>query len=265
MERTVNIGFDDAKRSVFENAYPILEEKNLTATVYVITDRIGEEGYMDREMLVEVADAGWETGAHTRSHPRLREQSNQRVIEEFETSKAVVESILADANTNQERIGIAYPFGKYSAIGIREAVLCGDRFDYGRVNCNRRENGEQVIETPINEPPYKRTLLRARNPYEKGFEDYEHNLEALDDGWLILYYHGIHEDTSPDIDEYRRICEHLSDLQVMGQISVINPVTVLVEQSDRFRDLFSEDRRQWVESEDSNRTVTATLRQLNPF
>ena len=88
--KTLAITFDDAYRSVIELAFPILSRAGFSATVFAPTDFVGiEEPWPGRasttgarpareelvpmswEELEHLAQAGWEIGSHTRSHPRL--------------------------------------------------------------------------------------------------------------------------------------------------------------------------------------------------
>lgn len=124
--RRVAITFDDGCRSVYELAYPILAEFGMVATVFVPTAYIGQpapmswpgiEGYasgehadeliaMNWDQARELADAGWEIGSHTRSHPRLVNLDDRQLIDELAGSKADCEDRLGRPCTS-----IAYPYG----------------------------------------------------------------------------------------------------------------------------------------------------------
>ena len=90
-DRTLSVTFDDAYRSVYDNARPVLESLGVPATVFVPTALVGSERPMawpgtDRWLgspyedelipmswneLGELTELGWELGSHTRTHPRL--------------------------------------------------------------------------------------------------------------------------------------------------------------------------------------------------
>jgi peptidoglycan/xylan/chitin deacetylase (PgdA/CDA1 family) len=124
--RTLVVTFDDAYRSVAERAFPILSELGLPGTVFVVTGWGGADGPMawpgiDRwlggpheeelqpmswEELGSLAEAGWEIGSHTRSHPRLTEVDDATLADELQGSRRECE----------ERLGmpcrsLAYPYG----------------------------------------------------------------------------------------------------------------------------------------------------------
>ena len=46
-DKVVAITFDDAYQSAYTHAYPVLKEINAPATIYVITDYVGEENSWD--------------------------------------------------------------------------------------------------------------------------------------------------------------------------------------------------------------------------
>lgn len=124
-ERLVAITFDDAFRSVLTRAAPVLGELGFVGTVFVPTAFPGAEALdwpgiedprggpaaselepMDWPELERLAAAGWEIGAHTRTHPDLREVDDRRLVEELEGSKRDVEDRLGGRCRT-----MAYPFG----------------------------------------------------------------------------------------------------------------------------------------------------------
>ena len=96
--RTMAITFDDAYRSTLEQGLPVLARHERPATVYAPTDFVGRDAPMSWpgieqwadgphrdellclgwDGLAELADAGWEVGSHTRSHPRLPRDGRRR-------------------------------------------------------------------------------------------------------------------------------------------------------------------------------------------
>ena len=124
--RTVAVTFDDAYRSVIELARPILERHGFPASVYVPTAHAGAERPMswpgidhwigtphEHELtpmswdeLGEVANAGWEIGSHTRTHPHLTQLGDEEMARELGDSRTEIEDELGlPCDT------IAYPYG----------------------------------------------------------------------------------------------------------------------------------------------------------
>ena len=74
--------FDDGYLSVLEDALPVLLRHDFTATMFIISDRIGATNEWDAGtgpvwplmtagQVAQVAAAGMEIGSHTATHPRL--------------------------------------------------------------------------------------------------------------------------------------------------------------------------------------------------
>jgi peptidoglycan/xylan/chitin deacetylase (PgdA/CDA1 family) len=112
--KTLAVTFDDAYRSVIELAFPILSRLGLPGTVFVPTAFTGGEAPMkwpgidhwlggpheselvpmSWEELATLADAGWEIGAHTRTHPHMTKLDDAALAEQLRTSKEDCESHL---------------------------------------------------------------------------------------------------------------------------------------------------------------------------
>lgn len=90
--RTVAITFDDGFYNNYKYAYPILKKYGLPATIFVITDKIGEDGFLNWDQLREMADSGLITiGSHTMSHCWLPDANDARLAEELSGSKRALE------------------------------------------------------------------------------------------------------------------------------------------------------------------------------
>lgn len=124
--RYVAVTFDDAYRSVYELALPVLRAAGMPATVFVPTAVVGtgepmswpgidhwlatpyaaELVGMSWEQLQELADAGWEIGSHSRRHARLTELGDAALAEELSSSRQDCETRLGRPCRT-----LAYPYG----------------------------------------------------------------------------------------------------------------------------------------------------------
>jgi peptidoglycan/xylan/chitin deacetylase (PgdA/CDA1 family) len=140
--RVVAVTFDDAYLSELTLAKPLLDAVGYPATVYAPTAYLdtperplkwdgieqwhgGEHEHellpMSWDQLGELAEAGWEIGSHTRTHPHLHEVSDDAELRaELVESKATVEERLG-----RECATLAYPYGDYDERVVEAAGAAG--------------------------------------------------------------------------------------------------------------------------------------------
>jgi peptidoglycan/xylan/chitin deacetylase (PgdA/CDA1 family) len=139
--RTVVVTFDDAYLSVLRLAKPLLDAVGFPATVYAPTAYLdtperplswdGIEqwsgGEFERELLPmswdqlgELADAGWEVGSHTATHPHLTRLDDEALRRELEESRATVEQRLGRPCPT-----LAYPYGDHDERVVAAAGAAG--------------------------------------------------------------------------------------------------------------------------------------------
>jgi peptidoglycan/xylan/chitin deacetylase (PgdA/CDA1 family) len=121
----VGITFDDGYVNVLEAALPELRRHGFTATMFVISGRLGasnewDEGprwpLMSAGQVGELAAAGMEIGSHSATHARLAGIGAGQLEAEVSESKASIGELLG------ARIrGFAYPYGSMDA-AARHAV-----------------------------------------------------------------------------------------------------------------------------------------------
>jgi peptidoglycan/xylan/chitin deacetylase (PgdA/CDA1 family) len=102
--------FDDNANTPFTNAYPILEENNLVATWFVISDRFSKGGYVPLEDVHTLHDAGWTIANHTISHARLDLLSLDEQITEIKGCR----DFLLDEGFTRGALHAAYPYGSWN-------------------------------------------------------------------------------------------------------------------------------------------------------
>jgi len=108
--KPVVITFDDGYADIFTQAYPILHQKNLKATVFIITQLLEGSDYMTWEQLREMNSSGIMTiGNHTLSHRALPKLTEEQVRDEIVSAREILNSHLG-INVNT----FAYPFGNAS-------------------------------------------------------------------------------------------------------------------------------------------------------
>lgn len=119
-EKSIVITFDDGYMDNYVNAFPILKELNMKATIFIITSGTDDGYYMSKDQLKELSDYGIDIESHTKNHSHLDTLSYEEQLKELKESKSTLESI-----TGKEVISVAYPFGDYNEDSIKAAKEAG--------------------------------------------------------------------------------------------------------------------------------------------
>lgn len=137
---SVAITFDDAFRSVYAHAFPLLRRHGFPATVFAPTDfpdgrrplawdgtaqwgtgpHAGELEPMDWDELGELAQEGWEVGSHTCSHPRLTSLGAAELRDELVRSRET-----CAARVGRPCTSLAYPYGDVDGRVAEAAGVAG--------------------------------------------------------------------------------------------------------------------------------------------
>ena len=121
VENQVALTFDDGMHSLWENAMPVLRDRDAPATLFLTTSRLGRDNrwpsypaeaptmpMMSWSQAGELRDAGWSIQAHTASHPDLRTQSDTEIRDEMELGNRDIED-----NLGYRPDVFAYPYGHF--------------------------------------------------------------------------------------------------------------------------------------------------------
>jgi peptidoglycan/xylan/chitin deacetylase (PgdA/CDA1 family) len=161
--RSVVLTFDDGCRCFAEHAFPELQKRGMTATLFAVSGELGgtnrwdraagerEERLLDRDELRRLAAAGIEIGSHSRTHRDLTACSDEELRAEVEGSRRDLEAALGIPV-----LTFCYPYGHLddraraavAAAGYRAAVSihrqpgarAGDPFALPRLIVNPGES-----------------------------------------------------------------------------------------------------------------------------
>ncbi len=118
-KKNVLLTFDDAHWCIYKNAFEILLERKMRATIFAVTNFIERRGswdyydnsgkcrHLNWNELKELSNQGFEIGSHSCSHIDLKSSPSKRIVNELEFSKKTLE----------DRLGVvvnffSYPFGR---------------------------------------------------------------------------------------------------------------------------------------------------------
>lgn len=118
--KSILITFDDGYMDNYSNAFPILKEFNMTATIFSIASELDGSYYLSKEAIKEMCDYGIDFESHTVTHPHLNKLQYDKQLEELIQSKKTLEGI-----TGKEITSIAYPFGDFDDNSIKAAKEAG--------------------------------------------------------------------------------------------------------------------------------------------
>jgi peptidoglycan/xylan/chitin deacetylase (PgdA/CDA1 family) len=102
----VRLTFDDGNDTDVHVALPALLNAGLTASFFIPSDRIGQQGYVSAADIRTLQAAGMEIGSHGRAHIRWTDVSDDAVADDVSDSIDCLEEI-----TGERVRGVAVPFG----------------------------------------------------------------------------------------------------------------------------------------------------------
>ncbi len=117
-DKAVAITFDDGYISIYDTAFPMLQEYGYPFTLFLSTEPInnGQANYMSWEQVQHMADAGVTIANHMVEHPymldRREDESEQAWLARMREELLTAEQTIADYTGQSHRL-LAYPYGEY--------------------------------------------------------------------------------------------------------------------------------------------------------
>jgi len=182
----VVITFDDAHRTVYERAWPVMRSFDSTwaATHFFTVQMIGSPDHTTLNQLREMEAAGWESGGHGISHTNLSALPLDEAVHQIDSSYAFLR------NNGLSTHSFAYPYGNYRPelhAYVRQRfsnIRTSHDFHYGN-GINRQELGYFAV----------RDFHTAEDIFAR-VEQARAGVESL----VIIGFHAVISDTSPPID-----------------------------------------------------------------
>ena len=108
--KPVILSFDDGYEDNYRVVLPMLEERGMKAVFYMVTNDIGQPGYLTWDNLFDMERRGMEIGSHTANHLPLTTLSPDKQREELRLSKLMLEW-----KGMKTIYSFSYPNGAYDA------------------------------------------------------------------------------------------------------------------------------------------------------
>lgn len=104
-----SVTFDDGSLDNYTNAFPILKEYKIPATVFVISGCIGKPDFLSAAQIKEMSEAGIDMGSHSVTHPHMEGLAKGDLKREIVGSKKDIEAI-----TGRPVVAFCFPFGGFN-------------------------------------------------------------------------------------------------------------------------------------------------------
>lgn len=115
--KPVVLTFDDGYKDIWQNAFPQLHRKKMTATFFIVPGFLGTPRYLTWSQVRYMSARAMDMEAHSMTHPDLTSLSPPRLKKEITQSGQVLQ-----AHLHRSIKVFAYPYGAFNA-GVIAAVL----------------------------------------------------------------------------------------------------------------------------------------------
>lgn len=110
----VLITFDDGNRSDVEIALPALRERGLSATFFIVAGWLDRPGFVSRDELRELVEAGMTVGSHGLDHVSWRALPDHELESHLGQARSILEDVVGRPVTEA-----SCPFGEYDRRVLR--------------------------------------------------------------------------------------------------------------------------------------------------
>ena len=147
-EKKILLTIDDAFQSFYDNAWPYLKKNKIPFVLFVSTEPVGNNGYMNWDQIKEIEQSEFGViGHHSHSHDYLIDKSEEVFLNDIKTSNLIFKEKLGYVPTL-----FSYPFGEYSGF-MRDYISQNFKIAFGQhsgiIDVNK--NKFELPRFPINE------------------------------------------------------------------------------------------------------------------
>ena len=147
-EKKILITIDDAFSSFYESAWPYLKNNQIPFILFVSTEAIGKNGYMNWQQIKEIEkEPNVYIGNHSHSHDYLVNFKKEDFVNDINKANKIFIN-----NLGYNPIFFSYPFGEYSEY-IKKYISKNFQFSFGQhsgvIDINK--DPHELPRFPINE------------------------------------------------------------------------------------------------------------------
>ena len=186
-EKKILITIDDGFKSFYTEAWPYLKENEIPFILFVSTEPVGKNGYMDWNEIreIEQSEFGY-IGHHSHTHKYLIDMTEEEFIDDIKTATKIFKDKLGYVP-----LIFSYPFGEYSqfiknyisknfkiGFGQHSGVIDvnKDKFELPRFPINEKYGDLKRFNSLINYNPLE---YKSLEPEEKKIFDDENPPELI--------------------------------------------------------------------------------------
>lgn len=140
--KPVILSFDDGKDNQISQALPALTQRGMTGTFFIMTVILGSKGWMQRDDVKRLADAGMTVASHTWDHHMVTKYTSKDYATQLEQPRELLRKL-----SGQPVDDFAYPYGAWNTAILPHIAQAGYQTAY------------QLQEQPI-DPTHPELTLR---------------------------------------------------------------------------------------------------------
>lgn len=207
----VTLGFDDGLETAYQYAWPLMQQRGMIGTFYVISGDVGKTGCLSKSELSNLQAGGNEIASHSVTHTDFTTLSTSQIQQECLQSKTTLQGFGLTVNN------FAYPFGAGNSTTDN---IVKNYYHSARYGWN------------IMTLPYNNFNVYGWTNYDNDASTKFAALKQVIDnvysqkGWTILYFHSV-EPTN----DYNTVTSTQTFTQILDYIQSKNIQVLTVEQA----------------------------------
>jgi len=147
-QKKILLTIDDAFKSFYDEAWPLLKSEKIPFILFVSTEPVGKNGYMTWDQIKEISKSNFAMiGHHSHSHEYLIDKSDKEFVSDIEKANS-----LFLKNLGYVPSLFSYPFGEYSKF-MKDYISKNFKLSFGQhsgvIDVNKEKF--ELPRFPINE------------------------------------------------------------------------------------------------------------------
>lgn len=194
-EAVITFTFDDGSETIFRNAFPLFAKYKFPATLYLVTNCIGNGQWcVDWNQIAVMKNYDWEIASHSHTHPHMTELAEEQIEEELDKSIDVLKKHGYEARS------YASPYGEFDerVLNLVKKRFQNHRKSWGGVNGFNDSSHLNRYDISAIELRHSMSFEEVKGLIDKAVEERR---------WLVFLLHGIVKDAPQEYQFSKKILE----------------------------------------------------------